>query len=116
MKPLKGLIPFAMWLLRLTIMLFILSVFFETVKTFSFHGIYYFVALIFVIAAGLLFAGGFMKQQTMTVFSGLLIFLLSIYIMFDLFEGFTIQMLTNYTPWLMTCAGGLLLASLGNKS
>jgi hypothetical protein len=116
MKPIKGLIPFAMWLLRLTIILFVLSVFFETIKTFSFQGIYYFVALIFVIASGLLFAGGFMKQQTMTVFAGLLIFLLSLYIMFDLFDGFTLQMLTSYTPWLMICAGGLLFASAGNKS
>jgi len=116
MKPLKGMLPIAMWLLRLAVLLFVFATFFDTVKSFSFQGIYSFVALIFVVAAILLLVGGFMKKQSITIFAGLLIFLLSFYIMFDLFDGLTLKMLTTYTPWLITCAVGMLFASVGNKS
>ncbi len=116
MKPIRGIFPFALWLIRLFVLFFVSATFFDTLMIFSFQGFYYFVTLIFVIASWLLFAGGFFKKSTTTVFSGLLIFLLSGYILFDVFEGFKVQFITIYSPWIFCGAAGLLFASLGNKS
>ena len=113
MKPVKGILPFAMWLLRLSILLFAFAYFFPEVKLLTFKGLHYFIALAYTVFAILLFLGGFMSKQTMTVFSGLMLFAISAYKLFDLFD---LQTFTAFSPFVLVASLGLLFAALGNKT
>lgn len=116
MKPVKGLLPFAMWLLRLSILLFAFAYFFPVVKPLTFNGLYYFISLAFLVFGILLFIGGFLSKPAMTVFSGLILFILSGYMLFDLYEGFSIEMFKTFSPFLLVAASGMMFAAIGNKT
>ncbi|HQI45433.1 MAG TPA: hypothetical protein PLC59_05205, partial [Bacteroidales bacterium] len=79
MKPVKGLIPFAIWLIRLTIVFFIFTEFLKPLKTFNFTSIRFYASIAFYLFASLLLIGGFMKKPSITVLSGLMLFLASVY-------------------------------------
>jgi len=79
MKPIKGLIPFAIWLIRLAVLFFVFNDFFRPLKTFDFTSIRFYVAIAFYLFAFLLLIGGFMKKPSITVLSGLMLFLASVY-------------------------------------
>lgn len=79
MKPVKGLIPFASWLIRLTIVFFIFTEFLKPLKTFNFTSIRFYASIAFYLFASLLLIGGFMKKPSITVLSGLMLFLASVY-------------------------------------
>jgi len=113
MKPLKKLLPVALWLLRCSVLLFAYTVFFDEILSFSFKGIHYFVSVGFFLSTVLLFVGGFMKKPSMTVFSGLVLLILSGYKIFDLFD---LQALVSLSPFVVVAAVGLLFAAVGNKS
>ncbi len=113
MKPIKGILPFAMWLLRLSVLLFAFAYFFPEVKGLSFSGLHYFIALAYVVFAVLLFVGGFTSKHTLTVFSGLMIFAISAYKLFDLFD---LQTFTAFSPFVLVAVVGLLFAATGNKT
>ena len=113
MNPIKGILPFAMWLLRLSILLFAFAYFFPEVKGLSFSGLHYFVALAYTVFSILLFIGGFVSKHTLTVFSGLMIFAISAYKLFDLFD---LQTFTSFSPFVLVAALGLLFAAIGNKT
>jgi hypothetical protein len=79
MKPIKALQPFATWLMRLAVVFFVFIIFFSTLKGFDYKSIQFYVALAYIIFGSLLFIGGFISKPGITVFSGLMIFLVSVY-------------------------------------
>lgn len=86
MKPVKGLLQLATWLMRLAIAFFVFVAFFHTVKTFDFKSIQFYVATAFIVFSSLLFIGGFLSKPGITVFSGLMLFFASVYEIIFLFS------------------------------
>lgn len=82
MNPIKSLVPTAKWFLRVTALIIIYNKHFELAATFDFNSLQYFLALLLVIAAIILIVGGFSKNSTMTVFSGMAICIFSVVMMF----------------------------------
>lgn len=82
MEPIKGFMPVARWLLRLSLGIVIYRYFFDTFLTFSFNNLYYFLVLLFIIFTVLLIIGGLLKKNVTTVISGMVIFILSIALIF----------------------------------
>ena len=82
MEPLKSLIPFAKWLLRLTVALLVYAVYFEVLTDPDLAAVTWYISVFISIFAVLLVAGGFVKKPSLTVVSGLIIFILSIIMIF----------------------------------
>ncbi len=78
MKPVKGTIPFAKWLLRLAPLFIIYLISFKVIKTWNFSDINYLILLGLAVFSVLLIIGGFTRKHSLTVISGLLIFILGI--------------------------------------
>lgn len=116
MKPLKGILPVTIWLLRISVVIFAVTNFWPVIKTFSPNGVYYFAASAFFIFSVLLFLGGFTAKSTMTVFSALALFLITLYMLFDLYNGFSLQVFLAYSPFLFVTSVALLFAATGNKT
>ena len=110
MEPLKSLIPFAKWLLRIAAALVIYSLYFDTAIQFSFNSAEYFIALVAVIFAVLLLVGGFIKKPSMTVTSGLIIFLVSLIMLF--LDGADLDSIITHSP---TLAVGFYFMARGNR-
>jgi hypothetical protein len=77
MKPFKALSPFSGWLLRLGVLLVALANIWPSFKSISLTTISSIIAIAYLVFAVLLFWGGFLKKHTVTMLSGLFLFLLS---------------------------------------
>ncbi|PKP02020.1 MAG: hypothetical protein CVU11_13385 [Bacteroidetes bacterium HGW-Bacteroidetes-6] len=112
MKPAKGLFPFAAWLIRITMLVFAYTIFFEIIKTFDFSSLDFYIAAAFAFFSVLLFVGGFMSKPAMTVLSAFFLFGLSVYKFAVLFSKEpNLPMLV----FLMSMSAMLMMFSVGNK-
>jgi len=112
MKPAKGLLQFASWLMRLAIAFFVYVVFMHNLKTFDFKSIHFYVAVAFIVFGSLLFIGGFLSKPGITVFSGLMLFFASIYEIIILFSAGVSAELATYSVIATTA---LYFVTSGNK-
>lgn len=113
MKPIKSFLPFVAWLFRISILLIAYVYFFELIKAFQFNNISYYVNFSFAIFAVLLFIGGFVKKATLTVFSGIILTLLSAYQLFLLFD---VNPSIEFVAFAFTTAAAMFFVTLGNKT
>lgn len=113
MKPAKGLLQFSTWLMRLAIAFFVFITFFSTLKGFDYKSIQFYVAVVYILFGALLFIGGFMSKPGITVFSGLILFLVSVYEIIMLFsDGFN-DILALY---FLVATVALYFVTAGNKN
>lgn len=112
MKPIKSFIPFAKWLLRIAIAVFVYMNYFDTALTFSFRGLPYFVALSIVILAVLILIGGLLKGSTLTMISGFLLFA-AVFVQLIMVSGFSVNGLIGIYP---LAAIGFYFFASGNAS
>ncbi len=82
MEPLKSLLPLAKWMLRITAALLIYSLYFKILPEVDLTSVNWFISVLQVVFGILLLAGGFGKKSKLTVVAGLLIFILSVIMMF----------------------------------
>lgn len=82
MEPVKSLIPIAKWLLRLTVGLAVYSLHFDRMLDFNLTSVNWFISAIITVFTVLLLVGGLVKKSKLTVVSGLIIFVLSVIMMF----------------------------------
>ena len=87
MKPLKRGKPLAGWLLRITLAGFIVLIYFHTVQTFNFRAPEFYISLIYLLLGAMIMIGGLLNTQGLTVVSGLLIFIFSVYFLIVSFKG-----------------------------
>lgn len=110
MKPKKGLLPLANWLLRISAALILFDYYFSQFERFSFNSLEYFIAFAMIISAAALIIGGFLRKHTVTVVSGLIICLLSVLMI--LLDGFTFDLfLMHFAP----ASLGFYFFARGNK-
>jgi len=110
MEPLKSLVPFAKWLLRITLGLAVYSIHFSRVLNFDLSSVNWFISTLITLFAVLLLVGGFLKKSKLTVVSGLILFVLSV-IMFFLAEPSLSSGILHSTP----AAIGFYFMARGNK-
>jgi predicted neutral ceramidase superfamily lipid hydrolase len=110
MKPVKNLAGVGHWLLRIALLTIVYKFYFNFAIKFSFNGLQYFTALAFVVFAILLLLGAFMKNQGLTVVSGLVISMLSFVLMF--YYGITLHSTISNIP---LAALGFYFMTKGNK-
>lgn len=113
MKPIKGLMPFATWLMRFALGIFLFVTFFSTVKAFEYHTTQFFVAAAFLLFVSLLFIGGFLSKQGITVFSSLILFLLSCY---EIFVKYSSTISHELAVFILVAAVSLYFLTAGNKN
>ncbi len=113
MKPLKTTIPLARWLLRLSLAAFIFFAYFGTFKAFAFDSLEFYFASIYVIFGALLFIGGFLNKSAVTVISGFILFLLSVYLLIKSFSGDIGEHLLGY---LLPASISFYFLSTGNDN
>lgn len=110
MKPKKGLVPLAKWFLRISVAVLLFNYYFDIFERFSFDSFEYFIAFAMILSAAALIIGGFLKDQTMTVVSGLIICVLSVIMM--LVDGFNFDLLLKH---FVPAALGFYFLAKGNK-
>jgi hypothetical protein len=87
MKPIKSLLPLAIWLMRIGLLLFAYNQYFETIMNFNYESLNFYVALLFSIFSALIFISGFVAKPAITVVSGLVLAIISIYNLVKLFDS-----------------------------
>ncbi len=111
MKPVKSLEPTAKWLLRIGVLLFVVAHYWDIFKKFEINSIHSLLILLFFLFGTLLFIGGFRKNASLTVVSGLLVFAISAYYIIRGFAGVFDQDLLLY---IFPASVGLFFFSKGN--
>ncbi len=111
MKPVKSFESIAKWLLRSSILLFVVTKYWDVIKQLSFKNLESILVFVFLIFGVLLFIGGFRKNSGITVLSGLLVFLISTYFIIVGFNGIFDR---NLLTFIFPASVGLYFMSKGN--
>jgi len=112
MKPLKSLYPFALWVLRLAVIILVYLLFFNTVYAFDYKHLPFFVALVFIAGAALLFIGGFSNKHTLTIIAAFLLFISSAY---RLIMTFSLRPDVHFASVFLIMGVALFFITAGNK-
>ncbi len=111
MKPFTAFSGIARWVLRITILMVVFTQYYDTFMAFKLDSFAFYVAAVFIIFGVLLLIGGFLSKHDLTVVSGLLLVMASIYMGFVSFDGITGEFASN----LLLGAAALLFLTEGNK-
>ena len=112
MQPFKSGQVVAMWLLRITLVVYLFLDNIYNLRQINFDSIRFYIAFGFVISAVLLLVGGFLSKPGLTVLSGLAIFLFSTYQLVISFEG---RIELSYVMLLFPLSIGFFFVCQGNK-
>ncbi|HOS15705.1 MAG TPA: hypothetical protein PKX15_01580 [Bacteroidales bacterium] len=115
MKSVKTFSLIASWSLRIAVLLFMIANYWNVFKTidFSHLSLFTLLAFIYCLFGILLFIGGFQKSASLSVISGLLIFLVSVYFLVINYKGNIMDV--NFVIYIFPCAIGLYFFANGNK-
>ena len=99
MKPLIAGKSLGAWLLRILMIWYVYVNYFGTFTAFEMKVLVFYIAAVYVIFSLLLFIGAFLKKQTVTVVSGLILFLVAVIQVIRMFpENPEIQSLRELIP------------------
>ncbi len=113
MKPLKSAQPLAHWLIRLALVAYLVLLFLPQLYPINLKSINFYIATISIILAITLFIGGFLSSSSITVFSGLGVATLFIYLFVKDFTG----VITHSTMiYFLPAVLGFYFFSRGNKT
>lgn len=112
MKPVKSLLPASRWLLRLTLLAYLVMLHIKTIMPMQYETQAFYIALAFILFGVLLFAGGFTAKPSLTVVSALLLCLLFAYY---LYLGFVPQVTQPQIINLLLFSVCLYFMSSANK-
>jgi hypothetical protein len=79
MKPVRSFFPLASWLMRLAIVLYAFLRYLDVVVDFDLGTVIFYIALLQVVFATLLFVGGFVRKHSLTVVSALILLIVTVY-------------------------------------
>jgi len=112
MKPVKSLLPASRWLLRITMLTYLVLLHGKTILAMQYQTQPFYIALAFVVFGILLFAGGFTSKPSLTVVSALLLSLLFAYF---LYLGFIPQLTLSQVLNLLLLSVCLYFMSSANR-
>ena len=79
MKPIKSLLPFSSWLMRLAVMFFVIMRYWETLSFLNYKSVMFYISFLFILSATFLFVGGFLKKDRLTIVSSVVLILVTGY-------------------------------------
>lgn len=79
MKPLKGLFPLATWLMRFAVVFFVITTYWNPFTAFNLQSVMFYISAVYIIFSVLLFIGGFLAKNSLTVISSLFLILVTGY-------------------------------------
>jgi hypothetical protein len=112
MKPFQSGTFIASWLLRIMLVWFLYSQYFQTFTNFSFKSFDFYVSAAFVAFGVLLLAAGFIQKPALTVFSGLVIFIIPIV---QLIRSFPANLGDELLVYLIPLSVGFYFFTSGNN-
>ncbi len=111
MKPWKKLSGLMSWLLRISILMFVATHFLPYIQAFNLGLFSFYEAALFALAGLFLVAGGFFNRHSVTIYSAMVLLVLSVYNAFVVFEGIT----GIFSIWMLMISGSLYFIVNGNK-
>jgi hypothetical protein len=112
MKPFNSGAIIAAWLLRIMLIWFVYRNYFRGLADFDPGNFNFYIDAAYVLFAILLFAGGFLQKPTLTVISGLFIFILPI---IQLIRSFPADIQGNLLLYLIPVSVGFYFFTAGNS-
>jgi hypothetical protein len=113
MKPFKSGSPIAAWLLRLTLLWFVYEHYFGSFPAFDLKSFNFYIYAAYILFAVLLLVGGFLQKSTLTVISGLILFVLPI---IQLIRDFPAEPLKVVMLYLLPASIGFYFFTAGNDN
>lgn len=110
MKAFKAASSISVWLVRLAFALLLFLSYYKVFLDFNVNFQSFWFAAVFVVFSVLLFFGGFLNSSSLTVFSGLVIFLAAVIRIIFVYNG-----IHGITQLLLIAALGFYFLSNGNK-
>ncbi len=87
MQPIKALLPVSLWLMRIGLVLYAYDEYFKTFTKFNLDKVEFYIAFLFLIFSAIIFITGIKKRSALTVISGFIITLISIYNVINTIDG-----------------------------
>lgn len=87
MQPIKALLPVSVWLMRTGLLLFAYEEYFKRFSKFQLSKVEFYIAALFLIFSAIIFVTGFVKKATLTVVSGFVITIISLYNIINAIDG-----------------------------
>jgi len=115
MKPIKSFALIASWCLRISILLFMLVMYWSEFKNIDFQHLtlHTLLAFVYCLFGILLFIGGFQRNASLTVISAIIVFLISIYLLFTAYKGDVLDV--SFLIYVFPFSIGLYFLSNGNN-
>jgi len=113
MKPFKSGAILAAWLLRILLVWFIYKNYFQTFTSFDLKSISFYIGAAYLLFGLLLLVGGFIQKSTLTMFSGLAIFVLPIV---QLIRDFPDDLSNELLLYLIPLSVGFYFFTSGNNN
>ena len=115
MKPISAALPIANWMMRASVLVYLILCYYEKIIVVNFTSFVDVIFFVYVISGLLLFIGGFLSGSTLTIISGILLFLCTIYFMVtNIPSEFTRPQILNYLIYLWPAGVGLYFLGNGN--
>lgn len=111
MRPWKNFTGLASWLLRITVLLMLISLFIEVIMGLNFQSLPFLMAAGFALSGTFLFIGGFFSRHGVTMLSALALFILSGLHAFWAFDGLN----DSFARFAMLGAVSMYFLANGNK-
>ncbi len=87
MQPIKALLPLSIWLMRIGLILYAYDEYFKTFSKFNLDKVEFYIAALFLVFSAIIFVTGIKKRAALTVISGFVITLISIYNVISTIDG-----------------------------
>jgi hypothetical protein len=113
MKPFKSLHFAATWLLRIALLAVLFRIYFYSLSTLNFSNLSFYISVIMILCGGLIIVGGLFSKPTLTVLSGLIISIISLYKLILSFNGIIDSFLVEH---LIPLAIGFYFFTTGNDN
>ncbi len=115
MKPITAALPIANWIFRGSILLFLILTYYEKIIVVNFKNFGDVMFFVYVLSGLLLFIGGFLSKPTLSIISGVLLFLCTLYFMvIDFPNELTRRHILGYMIYLWPAGLGLYFAGSDN--
>ncbi|MEX0986816.1 MAG: hypothetical protein WD052_05005 [Bacteroidales bacterium] len=82
MRPQKSFVSLAKWLLRIALAIIVFSLYFDRISDLDFSSLIWYISVFMVLFTILLIVGVFVKKESLTVISGLVVAVLSVIMIF----------------------------------
>jgi len=112
MKPIKNLEPFAKWVIRIGLFLFLVSMYHNQIQLFSYKNVDYVINMIYLLSGASLLLGGFQKKVTLTIISGIFVTFVSGYKTYIAYAGNLLN--SDMYVYLIILGIGIFFCSKGN--